>query len=133
MRVIGVRRGANQVREIYVAQADEIADRDRKVIIDDDLEIGVFRLGDEYYAWESNCPHMGGPICQGRIINRVDEVLDDERRSKGFRFVDEDVHVVCPWHGFEFNIRTGAHPGDAKTRLKGFEVELRDGAVYVRV
>ncbi|NKB49096.1 MAG: Rieske 2Fe-2S domain-containing protein [Alphaproteobacteria bacterium] len=121
------------MREIYVAQADEIADRDRKVVIDDDLEIGVFRLGDEYYAWESNCPHMGGPICQGKIMNRVDEVLDEERRSKGFRFVDEDVHVVCPWHGFEFNIRTGAHPGDANTRLNGFEVELRDGAVYVRV
>ena len=121
------------MREIYVAQADEIADRDRKVIVDDELEIGVFRLGDEYFAWESNCPHMGGPICQGRIMNRVDEVLDDERRSKGFRFVEEDVHVVCPWHGFEFNIKTGAHPGDANIRLKGFEVELRDGAVYVRV
>ncbi len=121
------------MREIYVAQADEIADRDRKVIIDDELEIGVFRLGDEFYAWESNCPHMGGPICQGKIINRVDEVLDDARRSTGFRYVDEDVHVVCPWHGFEFNIRTGAHPGDDKTRLKGFAVELRDGAVYVRV
>ena len=61
------------------------------------------------------------------------EVLDEEQRSKGFRFVEEDVHVVCPWHGFEFNIKTGAHPGDAKTRLNGFEVELRDGAVYVRV
>lgn len=121
------------VREVYVAQADEIADRDRKVIIEDNLEIGVFRLGDEYFAWESNCPHMGGPICQGRIMNRVDEVLDEEQRSKGFKFVEEDVHVVCPWHGFEFNIKTGVHPGDANTRLRGFDVELRDGAVYVRI
>ena len=121
------------MREIYVAQADEIADRDRKVVIDDDLEIGVFRLGDEFYAWESNCPHRGGPVCQGKIMNRVDEVLDEDKRSKGYRFVEEDVHIICPWHGFEFNIRTGVHPGDDNTRLNGFEVELRDGAVYVRV
>ena len=121
------------MREIYVARADDIADRDRKVVIDGDLEIGVFRLGDEFFAWQSECPHMGGPVCQGKVMNRVTEVLDGAQRSKGFRYVAEDVHIVCPWHGFEFNIRTGIHPGDPGSRLKGFPVELRDGAVYVRL
>lgn len=121
------------MREIFVAKEGEIADRDRKVVADNNLEIGVFRLGDEYYAWENNCPHSGGPVCQGRVMNRVTEALDDRKRSHGFRFVDEDVHIICPWHGFEFNIRTGTHPGDPQAQLNGFDITLRDGGIYVEV
>jgi nitrite reductase/ring-hydroxylating ferredoxin subunit len=121
------------LREIFVAKEGEIADRDRKVVADNNLEIGVFRLGDEYYAWENNCPHSGGPVCQGRVMNRVTEALDDRKRSHGFRFVDEDVHIICPWHGFEFNIRTGTHPGDPQAQLNGFDITLRDGGIYVEI
>jgi len=119
------------VSELYVAKTDEIGDRESRIVVDGDLEIGVFRLGEEFFAWENNCPHMGGPVCQGKIMNRVMEVLDAEKRSHGFNYVDADVHIVCPWHGFEFNIRSGVHPGDPKTQLRGFEVEVRNGAVYV--
>lgn len=119
--------------EVFVASAAEFADGERKVVAGGGTEIGVFRLGDAFYAWENNCPHMGGPVCQGRIMNRVDEVLDDGKRSQGYRFVEEDVHIVCPWHGFEFNIRTGAHPGDPESKLRGFEVTARDGGIYVLV
>ncbi len=120
-------------QEIFVTDVNEIADRERKVIEGGGFEIGVFRLGDEYFAWESNCPHQGGPICQGRIMNRVDEVIDEGGRSHGYRYVEEDVHIICPWHGFEFNIRTGQHPGDPETKLRGFDVTVSDGEVYVRI
>ncbi|MEH6754078.1 MAG: Rieske 2Fe-2S domain-containing protein [Alphaproteobacteria bacterium] len=119
--------------EVFVANVDEIADRERRVVAEGNLEIGVFRLGDEFFAWESNCPHMGGPVCQGKVMNRVNEVLDDDKKSRGFEFVEADVHIVCPWHGYEFNLRTGMHPGEPSTRLTGFETVVRDGAVYVRV
>ena len=118
--------------ELFVAKLGDMDDRDRRIVVDGGLEIGVFRLGDDYFAWESDCPHMGGPVCQGKVMNRVNEVLDDGKRSHGFEFVEEDVHIVCPWHGFEFNLRTGMHPGDAKTQLRGFEVVIRDGDIYVR-
>ena len=66
-------------------------------------------------------------------MNRVNEVLDDEKRAHGYEFVEADVHIICPWHGYEFNIRTGIHPGDPNTGLRGFPVTVRDGAVYVTV
>ena len=69
------------MQEVFVAGIDEIADGERRVIESDALEIGVFRLGDEYFAWESNCPHQGGPVCQGRIMNRVAEVLGRNKRT----------------------------------------------------
>jgi len=121
------------VQEIFVAGVDEIEDGQRRIVEGGALEIGVFRLGDEYFAWESNCPHQGGPVCQGRIMNRVDEVIGEDKSSRGYRFVEEDVHIVCPWHGFEFNLRTGRHPGDPLRKLRGFEVAVRDGGVYVRI
>lgn len=121
------------MNEIFVASAGELADGDRRIVEHGDTEIGVFRLGDQYFAWESNCPHQGGPVCQGRVMNRVDEVIDAGGKSYGYRFVEEDVHIICPWHGFEFNLRTGRHPGDPETRLHGYEVAVRDGGIYVRV
>jgi nitrite reductase/ring-hydroxylating ferredoxin subunit len=120
------------VTDLFVAKVGDIADRDRRVVADGDLEVGVFRLGDDYFAWENNCPHMGGPVCQGKIMNRVNEVIDDGKKSHGFEFVDADVHIICPWHGFEFNIRTGVHPGESSTRLTKYDVLVRDGDIYVR-
>lgn len=117
--------------DLFVAKVGDIADRDRRVVADGELEIGVFRLGDEYFAWENNCPHMGGPVCQGRVMNRVNEVIDGGRKSHGFEFVDADIHIICPWHGFEFNIRTGRHPGESSTKLTPYEVVVRDGEIYV--
>ena len=119
--------------EYFFAKEEEIKDREQLVKVFNRREIGLFRLGDEYYAWENNCPHMGGPVCQGRIINRVDERLDNEKKSHGYRYVEEDVHIVCPWHGYEFNIRTGRHPGNTSAQLKGFVVSVRSGEIYVDI
>ena len=66
-------------------------------------------------------------------MNRVIENLDENKKSHGFLYVDEDVHIICPWHGFEFNIRTGVHPGDSQAKLNGFDVLVRNGGVYVEI
>ena len=57
---------------------------------------------------------MGGPACQGKMIAKVDEVIAEDRTSKGMAFSKTKMHVVCPWHGFEFDIRTGVHPGNPR-------------------
>jgi len=40
---------------------------------------------------------------------------------------------VCPWHGYEYDIRTGEHPADARLRLRGIDVEERGGEILVRL
>lgn len=119
--------------DIYVGKEDEFEDRGRKVIAQGDLEIGVFCLGGKFYAYENRCTHQGGPVCQGRILNRVVEVLGADQTSRGLKWSEEDVHIVCPWHGFEFNIKTGRHPGNKNVRLKPYDVKVKDGDVYVVV
>lgn len=119
--------------ELYVGREEEFGDRDRKVIAQGALEIGVFRIDGAFYAYENKCAHQGGPVCQGRILNKVEEVLAGDMTSSGLRWSEEDVHIVCPWHGFEFNLKTGRHPGSPKYRLRKFTVKVSDGEVYVVV
>lgn len=119
------------MREVFVAQEGEIADGGRKVIAHDGLEVGVFRVDGAFYAWRNECPHAGGPICQGRLMKGLEERLDGEKRSLGIHHAAGVLNVVCPWHGFEFNVRTGRHAGVADIRLVGYPVKVRDGEVYV--
>lgn len=119
--------------DLYVGKESDFGDKDRKIIAQGDLEIGVFCLDGEFYAYENNCSHQGGPVCQGKILNRVEEIIAEDKTSKGLKFSEDDVHIVCPWHGYEFNIKTGRHPGDKNVRLKPYKVKVAEGDVYVIV
>lgn len=117
--------------DIYIGKQAEFTRRDRKVVVSDGVEIGVFRLEDNFFAYESSCPHMGGPVCQGKLINRVEEVLAPDKTALGLRFSPDIVNIVCPWHGFEFDIRTGAHQGNPSVKLRRYEVKLVGDEVFV--
>lgn len=117
--------------ELFVGKLSEFTDPDRKMVATEDFEIGVFRLDGEFYAYENTCPHQGGPVCQGRMLKKVVEVIAEDKTSKGLSFSGDTMHIVCPWHGFEFNIRTGRHPGDRNAVLKKYEVSIRDDDVFV--
>jgi nitrite reductase/ring-hydroxylating ferredoxin subunit len=121
------------VKEVLVAPLAEMADRDRRVIAVDGVEIGVFRIGDAIHAWQNRCPHQGGPVCQGKLMPRVEQPLGPDQAALTMRFSETTVHLVCPWHGYEFDLATGQHPGHAGTRLRRFRTLVRDGQVYVLV
>ncbi len=95
--------------------------------------VGVFRVGGKLFAYENTCPHMGGPVCQGLVIPAVREVVDERQVSLGYRFDESEMRIVCPWHGYEFSIETGAHPAKHSIRLTPVAVEEQDGNVYVTV
>jgi nitrite reductase (NADH) small subunit len=121
------------MREVNIGPASEFADPGRKIIAFENFEVGVFKLGGEFYAYLNHCPHMGGPACQGMMIPRVEEVIAPDRTSNGFAFSKTQLNVVCPWHGFEFDIRTGRHAGGSKARLRTMKVRVEGGEVIVMV
>lgn len=116
-----------------VAGSEDIPEGGRLLISIDGLQVGIFRFRGALYAYENVCAHQGGPACQGRIVDGVEENLKPDRRSAGLRFNANDPHVVCPWHGFEYRITTGEHPGVLTVRLKRFVVEEEQETVYVTV
>jgi nitrite reductase/ring-hydroxylating ferredoxin subunit len=118
------------VSEVALGALADIADGDHRIYKVGALEVGVFRVGEKIVAWENRCPHAGGPVCQGKIYRKVEEVLGADRKSLGLRF-GATPQIVCPWHGFEFDIATGRHPGDPKVRLRPVPVSVRGGTIYV--
>ena len=93
--------------------------------------MGVFQIGGEFYGWHNECAHRGGPICQGRVMSRVLEIADADQCTRMQEYDDSQLHIVCPWHGYEFNIKTGRHPGNDRLRLRKASVVVKDDAVYV--
>jgi nitrite reductase/ring-hydroxylating ferredoxin subunit len=119
------------MRDVNVGAASSFADPGRKLIESGGVEVGVFRLGETFFAYENVCPHIGGPACQGKIIAKVEEGVAPDRTSTGLEFSKTKINVVCPWHGFEFDIRTGRHHGNARYRLKPVKVRVESGDVIV--
>jgi nitrite reductase (NADH) small subunit len=118
-------------KEIFVAKASELKDGQSKLVIDGKTEIGVYRLKGKLYAYLNLCPHQGGPACEGMLIAKVEEDLNPDMTSNGLKFNDDEIHIVCPWHGFEFKVETGEHAGDPKWKLRKFEVKEKGGDIYV--
>jgi nitrite reductase/ring-hydroxylating ferredoxin subunit len=119
------------MREINVGPVTAFADLGRKLIESGGLEVGIFRLGNDVFAYENVCPHIGGPACQGKIIAKVEELIAEDRTSLGMAFSKTVMNIVCPWHAFEFDIRTGRHNGNPRYRLKPIKVRVQDGDVIV--
>lgn len=117
----------------HIGRRADLDDATRVLIDVDGREIGVIRRDDQFFAFENRCVHQGGPVCEGVLVGRVDEDVDAEGRLLGGRFSTEEIHLVCPWHGFEFDLATGACVGDRRLRLRRFDV-IEDGEeVYVHV
>jgi nitrite reductase/ring-hydroxylating ferredoxin subunit len=112
-------------------RSDAIPANGRLVVDVGDTTVGIFRVNGRLIAYENSCPHMGGPVCQGLIIPAVRELVDDRRVSTGYAFDESEMRIVCPWHGYEFAIETGAHPAKASIRLRPVDVDESGGDVYV--
>jgi nitrite reductase/ring-hydroxylating ferredoxin subunit len=97
----------------------------RRVVEVDGVEIGLFRLGGRFIAYKNVCPHMGGPVCQGKMLPGTVELVQDDRTSHGIGFT-ERMNIICPWHAYEFDIATGEHPSDRRIRLHAVKVEIAD-------
>jgi nitrite reductase/ring-hydroxylating ferredoxin subunit len=122
-----------RMAEYMAGNVDDYADGDRKVVVCGEFEVGVFRIGGDFYAWHNRCAHRAGPICQGRIMKRVLEPTADDKTVRTQEYDEAESHIVCPWHGYEFSIKTGYHQGSSRFRLRKAELSIRDGEIYVNV
>jgi nitrite reductase/ring-hydroxylating ferredoxin subunit len=117
--------------DVVIGRADAFPDPGRKVVEIDGIAVGVFLLNGTFTAWENVCPHMSGPVCRGKIIARVQELIADDKTSLGFAFSKDQTNVVCPWHGYEFDIATGRHQGNPRIRLRLVRIAVVDGDLVI--
>ncbi|WP_324192481.1 Rieske (2Fe-2S) protein [Nocardia transvalensis] len=118
---------------IVVGRTEDIPELGRLVVDVGDRTIGIFRVQGRLYAYDNTCAHQGGPVCQGRILPKVRENLDADKRAHGMVYDRSEMHIVCPWHGAEYVITTGVHAAAPDLRLNPVDVEERGGEIYVVV
>lgn len=74
-------------------------------------EIAIFNVDGQFYATQNKCTHMGGPLCEGGLWGEI---------------------AQCPWHGSEFNVRTGeVVSGPAEAPLKTHKASVQSGIVSI--
>ena len=110
--------------EAYVvARADELPEGGRLIIEAGGRSIGVFRENGRYYALLNRCPHQGAELCRGDLVGLLESSSPGE-----FRFDPTRRLLVCPWHGWEFDLETGQSYADpARTRVRPYTVRHEPG------
>jgi nitrite reductase/ring-hydroxylating ferredoxin subunit len=119
------------MKDVAIGKASLFPNPGRKVVEVDGIEVGVFCQNGKFTAFENVCPHMGGPVCQGKIIARVQELVAQDKTSLGLSFSKDHTNVACPWHGYEFDISTGQHQGNPRLRLRPVKIEVVAGELVV--
>src|SRR4051812_2926767 len=123
--------GCCSMAEQFVAKASEMKDGDRRIVFMGEHEVGVFKEKGEYYAYSNFCLHQGGPACEGLTIAKVEEKIMPDKTSRGLYFSDTELHFVCPWHGMEYDMKTGECVSDRRMKLRSYKIVHKGDDIYV--
>lgn len=75
-------------------------------------ELALYNVGGRLYCIENFCPHKGAPLADGQLCG---------------------PSVTCDWHGWRFDVTTGACLTRAGSRVETYEVVVEDGWIKIRV
>ncbi len=96
---------------VAVGPARDIPEgRARIALLPSGDRVAVFRHEGQLSAISNACAHQNGPLGEGRIL---------------------DCLVTCPWHGFQYDVRTGQSPAPFTEKVPTYRLKLEDGAVFV--
>ncbi len=73
-----------------------------------DGDVVVCRMGDDFYVLEDRCPHANGPLSMGNF---------------------SPPHLVCPWHAWEFDCRSGQSIHSDHAANQRYPVEIRQARI----
>jgi NAD(P)H-dependent nitrite reductase small subunit len=97
---------------IPAAKVSELKPDEAKVVNAGDREIALFNVDGKFHAVDNLCPHRGGPLAEGVLEGNV---------------------VVCPWHGWRFDVLTGQSPVIPTVSVDKFETAVEGDEVKVKV
>ncbi len=111
-----------------VATVDELPPGSRKLVTVRGRPVAIFNVGGEYFGIFNLCPHQGGSLCEGVLMGLA--VADEPGKYKLLR---KGEMLRCPWHGWEFDVRTGQSWCDPETiRTRSYAVTAEPGEQLVK-
>ncbi|MGG0717413.1 Rieske (2Fe-2S) protein [Robertmurraya massiliosenegalensis] len=116
----------NKKTKQSVATIEEVKENGKKIVNVNGQEVGIFYVDGEFYAWRNFCPHFAAPICEGKITGTrlTSDVYE-------YNYGKDGQIIRCPWHGWEFDLKTGEHLVDVTVKLRGVPLEIDETHIYV--
>ncbi len=90
---------------------DRIGDGSTQLLVVHNERICLARVGEEFYAVADKCTHNGESLSKGKI-NYLGE-------------------VVCPWHGYRFQLKTGRECEERSQDLNTYPIDVRDDGFFI--
>jgi len=112
-----------------VASVGEIEKGSCKILKIEGRSIGVYFDGENYHAIRNVCPHEQAELCKGKFTGTT-------LTSKPHEYIYgmEGEILVCPWHGWEFDVKTGLSLADPdRYRVKVYDVSVEDKKIMVHI
>ena len=112
---------------VVVGKVADFAPGAGKMVVVGGRHVALFRLGDKFHALDNMCLHRGGPLCQGELTGLI---LSGEPGD--YNYTRRGEIIRCPWHSWEFDIRTGQSWCDPqRLRTRKYAVSVEKGAQLV--
>ncbi len=108
-----------------IAPVKDIPAGTRKLIEIRGRNIVIFNLQGEFFCLLDRCPHQGGSLCRGQLVGLV------EANEPGiYKFSRPNEIIRCPWHGWEFDIRSGKSTcNPEKIQATQYGIEIKKGTM----
>jgi len=90
---------------------DRMAERDPRLLVVHEKRICLVRQGDSLTAVSNRCTHNGESLSKGKV-----------------NFAHE---IVCPWHGYQFDLRTGREYQQRSADLETYPIKIEADGVYI--
>ena len=99
-------------RRVLIGQAADIPVGEGRVVEAEGKTLALFNVDGAFYALDNDCVHRGGPLGEGDLDGTV---------------------VVCPWHAWRWDVKTGANVNNPALKMPCFPVSVDDGRVFVEL
>ena len=97
---------------IRIAGTDEISPGNGIVVEAKDKCLAVFNVDGSFHVTDNMCLHRGGPLGEGDL---------------------EGETVTCPWHGWEYNVKTGHCINNPSSNIKAYEAVVEEGDIKIEL
>jgi nitrite reductase (NADH) small subunit len=97
---------------VTVARVEDVPEGTIRTVEAGEERIALAHCDSGFYATQNACLHLKGPLGEGRLKGCV---------------------LTCPWHGWQYDVRTGQNEFDLAIQLRTYDVQVENGEVRVRV
>jgi len=95
---------------VKVCKTSDIPGGTGKTVEVNGKPVALFNVDGKFYAINNTCLHRGGPLGEGALEGKV---------------------VICPWHGWRYDVTTGANEMNPSVTVEKYQVKVEGDSILV--